>query len=196
MVWVCSLSGVSSTTSTSIGIVGGGQLAWMLAREARKLGVALHVQTPDPLDPATQEAASVVLGGLNDVAATRALAQRAGRISFENEWVALAELQQLEREGIAFLPSLSSLAPLITKRSQRQLLNDLNLPTPPWAPMEATLAPPPRQEGFGHSSAPEPSLKDGGYGFSPSVGAQPPPPAPAAGVVALSRDGQGEQRRV
>lgn len=175
MVWVCSLSGVSSTTSTSIGIVGGGQLAWMLAREARKLGVALHVQTPDPLDPATQEAASVVLGGLNDVAATRALAQRAGRISFENEWVALAELQQLEREGIAFLPSLSSLAPLITKRSQRQLLNDLNLPTPPWAPMEATLAPPPRQEGFGHSSAPEPSLKDGGYGFSPSVGAQPPP---------------------
>jgi len=109
----------------------------MLAKEAKKLGVELHVQTPDPLDPATRAASSVVLASLDDVEATRALAERAQRISFENEWVPLAELEQLEREGIPFLPSLSSLAPLLDKRSQRQLLNQLNLPTPHWAPMEA-----------------------------------------------------------
>ncbi|MFI0403306.1 MAG: hypothetical protein ACH34U_10395, partial [Cyanobium sp.] len=54
------IQGVAS--SASIGIVGGGQLAWMLAREAKKLGVELHVQTPDPEDPAAQEASSVVIG--------------------------------------------------------------------------------------------------------------------------------------
>jgi len=140
------IQGVAS--SASIGIVGGGQLAWMLAREAKKLGVELHVQTADPHDPATREASSVVLGTLDDVAATRSLAQRAGHISFENEWVPIAELEALEQEGIAFLPALSSLAPLINKRSQRQLLNQLNLPTPHWAPMEAAYPPPPRREGM------------------------------------------------
>lgn len=135
------------TGSASIGIVGGGQLAWMLAREARKLGVDLHVQTPDPHDPATREAASVVLGRLDDVAATRSLAQRAGQISFENEWVPITELEALEKEGVPFLPALTSLAPLINKRSQRQLLNQLNLPTPHWAPMEAAYPPPPHGEG-------------------------------------------------
>lgn len=126
----------------SIGIVGGGQLAWMLAREARKLGVELHVQTPDPLDPATREAASVVVAPLDDGEATRVLAGRAARISFENEWIPMAILEPLEREGIAFLPDLASLEPLLNKRSQRQLLNQLNLPTPHWAGMEASQHPP------------------------------------------------------
>lgn len=126
----------------SIGIVGGGQLAWMLAQEAAKLGVELHVQTPDPKDPATRAAASVVVAALDDQEGTRALARRAARISFENEWVPLAALEPLEREGIAFLPDLASLAPLLNKRAQRRLLNQLNLPTPRWTGMEASQAPP------------------------------------------------------
>lgn len=129
-------------SARSIGIVGGGQLAWMLAREARHLGVALHVQTPDPADPAAREAASVVVAPLEDGEATRALARRAERITFENEWVPLAALEPLEREGIAFLPDLAAMAPLLNKRSQRQLLNQLNLPTPHWAGMEASQPPP------------------------------------------------------
>ncbi|MFN9636904.1 MAG: ATP-grasp domain-containing protein, partial [Synechococcaceae cyanobacterium] len=38
---------------------------------------------------------------------------------------------------------LQSLAPLVSKRSQRQLLQDLHLPTPRWCSLEATLPPPP-----------------------------------------------------
>lgn len=127
----------------------------MLAREAQKLGVELHVQTPDPLDPATRAASSVVIASLDDVSATRALAQRAETISFENEWVPLKELEPLEREGILFRPALSSLAPLLNKRSQRQLLNQLNLPTPHWAPMQAAFPPPPRRDGAGQLHHPE-----------------------------------------
>ena len=70
---------------TSIGIVGGGQLAWMLADAASRLGVALHVQTPAVDDPAAQRAASLVLAAVDDVAATRQLAERCGAISCENE---------------------------------------------------------------------------------------------------------------
>lgn len=123
----------------SIGIVGGGQLAWMLAREARKLGVELHVQTPDPQDPAVREATSLVVGALDDAEATRALARVAERISFENEWASLAALEPLARDGIPFLPELHSLAPLVDKRGQRDLLGQLNLPTPHWAGLEACL---------------------------------------------------------
>ncbi|MFN9644593.1 MAG: 5-(carboxyamino)imidazole ribonucleotide synthase [Cyanobacteriota bacterium] len=126
----------------SIGIVGGGQLAWMLAREARQLGLALHVQTPDPSDPATRDATSVVLAPLDDGMAMRELALRAERISLENEWLPLEVLKSLERDGIAFLPDLASLEPLLSKRGQRRLLTSLNLPTPRWAGLEASQPPP------------------------------------------------------
>ena len=48
-------------SATSIGIVGGGQLAWMLAEAARRRGVELHVQTPGAQDPAVALSTSVVL---------------------------------------------------------------------------------------------------------------------------------------
>ncbi len=146
--------------SRSIGIVGGGQLAWMLAREARLLGIELHVQTPDPADPATREATSVVVAPLDDGAGLRELAQRAERISFENEWFPLDVLGPLEREGVSFLPDLASLEPLVHKRGQRQLLTTLNLPTPQWAGLEASQPPPlplPGEGGHEEGDLPLPS---------------------------------------
>ena len=132
-----------SVGKPAIGIVGGGQLAWMLARAATDLGVDLHVQTGNPGDPGARLAAKVVLADLADVAATRTLARGCSAISFENEWLRLAELEQLRDEGIRFLPSLESLGPLISKRGQRELLNRLHLPCPRWCPLDAVLLPPP-----------------------------------------------------
>ncbi|MEB3318620.1 MAG: 5-(carboxyamino)imidazole ribonucleotide synthase [Cyanobacteriota bacterium] len=167
----------------AIGIVGGGQLAWMLAREAHKLGVELHVQTPDATDPATGEAASVVVANLDDGEAIRALARRVERISFENEWVPLDVLGPLERDGIPFLPDLTSLAPLLNKRSQRQLLTELNLPTPHWAGMETSQHPPdpqPAETGEGESSVPTPasSEEDADPPWTPSPLFPPVPQGP------------------
>ncbi|WP_254952499.1 MULTISPECIES: 5-(carboxyamino)imidazole ribonucleotide synthase [unclassified Cyanobium] len=125
----------------AIGIVGGGQLAWMLAQAARELGVALHVQTPGADDPATREAASVVLAPVDDVAATRELASRCHAISFENEWIPLEALQALEGPGLQFLPGLEALQPLVSKEGQRRLLADLHLPSPRWFPLADVLHP-------------------------------------------------------
>ncbi|WP_233128570.1 5-(carboxyamino)imidazole ribonucleotide synthase [Synechococcus sp. 8F6] len=116
----------------SIGVVGGGQLAWMLAAAAQQLHVPLHVQTPGAHDPATALATSVVQAELDDIAATRELARRCSAITFENEWVDLPALAPLSFDGISFLPSLEALSPLVSKRSQRELLQQLGLPAPRW----------------------------------------------------------------
>ena len=116
----------------SIGVVGGGQLAWMLAAAAQQLHVPLHVQTPGAHDPATSLATSVVQADLDDIAATRELARRCSAITFENEWVDLPALAPLSFDGISFLPSLEALSPLVSKRSQRELLQQLGLPAPRW----------------------------------------------------------------
>jgi 5-(carboxyamino)imidazole ribonucleotide synthase len=130
------------------------------------------------VEPPAQEASSVVIGQLNDVAATRSLAKRASQISFENEWVPIAELAALEQEGISFLPALSSLAPLINKRSQRQLLNQLNLPTPHWAPMEAAYPPPSRRGGMDDEFPAEESWPSECHAQHPSGRSTTLPPTP------------------
>ena len=120
----------------AIGIVGGGQLAWMLAESARRHNVPLHVQTPGAQDPAVAIATSVVLAEVRDVAGTAELARRCQAISFENEWVDLDGLAPLEAAGVHFVPRLDALRPLVSKRSQRELLQRFNLPSPRWFPLE------------------------------------------------------------
>jgi len=119
----------------SIGVVGGGQLAWMLADAARQLGIQLHSQTPGASDPASRLASSVIQAPLGDIAATAELARRCEAITFENEWLDLAALAPLAAAGVRFLPSLQALEPLVCKRSQRLLLDRLQLPTLRWSEM-------------------------------------------------------------
>ncbi|MBU6354606.1 MAG: 5-(carboxyamino)imidazole ribonucleotide synthase, partial [Cyanobacteria bacterium REEB498] len=124
--------GAAPTLPGAIGIVGGGQLAWMLAEAAQRRGVALVVQTPNPHDPAVALASRVVQADVRDAAATRQLAEQCLAISFENEWLDLEALAPLAADGVRFLPSLEALRPLVCKRSQRELLQRLHLPCPRW----------------------------------------------------------------
>lgn len=147
----------SEAGGLAIGIVGGGQLAWMLADAARRMGLTLKVQTPGVDDPAVSLAASVVHADLRDCAATRILAEGCRSVSFENEWVDLEGLTPLAAEGIRFLPSLRALEPLISKRRQRELQGRLRLPCPRWFPLEEVLRPQPREVGNDDgTSNPEP----------------------------------------
>ena len=136
----------SGAEGLAIGIVGGGQLAWMLADAAQRLGLALKVQTPGADDPAVQLAAAVVRAELRDCEATRRLAAGCRSVSFENEWVDLEGLAPLAADGICFLPSLRALEPLISKRRQRDLQARLRLPCPRWFPLEAVLRQQPEEE--------------------------------------------------
>jgi len=113
-----------------LGIIGGGQLAWMMADAAHKLGVELIVQTPSQNDPAVSIAQDSILAAVDDAAATEILATKCDIITFENEFVNLTALSLLENQSVYFRPSLAALAPLLDKYQQRCYLQDLGLPVP------------------------------------------------------------------
>ncbi|MBW4580498.1 MAG: 5-(carboxyamino)imidazole ribonucleotide synthase [Tildeniella nuda ZEHNDER 1965/U140] len=120
-----------------VGVIGGGQLAWMMAAAAKKLGVELIVQTPSCDDPAVSIATRTILAAIDDATATAELATLCDVITFENEFVNLDALSQLAGQGICFRPSLDALKPLLDKYHQRCCLRDLGLPTPQFVALEA-----------------------------------------------------------
>ena len=116
--------------SHRIGVIGGGQLAWMLGQAAQTLGFPLWIQTPDPTDPAVAIATGTIFAPIADAQATAQLAQQCDVITFENEFVDLAALQTLVGAGVQFAPRLDNLRPLLDKYDQRCYFQTIALPTP------------------------------------------------------------------
>jgi len=142
-----------------VGIIGGGQLAWMMADAAKSLGVSLIIQTPSKNDPAVAIATETIFAPIDDATATAELATRSDIITFENEFINLDALLPLTRQGVSFRPSLSVLKPLLDKYHQLCCLRDLGLPVPQFAEWEGKM-----------SKMPGPPLfKGGGGGISKMV---------------------------
>ncbi|MGB5636239.1 MAG: 5-(carboxyamino)imidazole ribonucleotide synthase [Waterburya sp.] len=114
----------------NVGVIGGGQLAWMMGVEAPNLNIKLIVQTPNQDDPAVSRAKQVVIGDVDDAKATAKLATLCDVITFENEFINLNALQKLALQGVCFRPSLEALAPLLDKYDQRNFLKSIGLPVP------------------------------------------------------------------
>lgn len=130
-----------------IGVLGGGQLAWMLTAAAQPLDLDLIIQTPNLSDPALRNvqrhiSEQAVLAPVADAVATAKLAQKCQVITFENEFVDLQALGELAQQGVCFRPSLTSLAPLLDKYEQRTFLATLGLPVPKFAQLESSQLPP------------------------------------------------------
>ncbi|GAX34856.1 5-(carboxyamino)imidazole ribonucleotide synthase [Nodularia sp. NIES-3585] len=119
-----------------VGIIGGGQLAWMMGDAAKKLGVELVVQTPSSDDPAVAIAQDTVLATVDDAISTKILAKKTDVITFENEFVNLESLSFIEHQGVCFRPSLEALTPLLDKYHQRCYLQSLGLPVPQFFALE------------------------------------------------------------
>ena len=113
-----------------VGVIGGGQLAWMMGAEAPSLDIKLIVQTPNQDDPAVKRAYQVILADIDDAKGTDKLARVCDVITFENEFIDLEALQKLEQRGVKFRPSLATLAPLLDKYDQRNYLKNINVPVP------------------------------------------------------------------
>ncbi|WP_017300863.1 5-(carboxyamino)imidazole ribonucleotide synthase [Nodosilinea nodulosa] len=113
-----------------IGVIGGGQLAWMMGPAAQQLGLDLVVQTPGESDPAVAIAHSTILAPVADVAATNALAAQCDVITFENEFIDCAGLQTLAQRGTVFRPGLDVLTLVLDKRHQREFFSRIGLPNP------------------------------------------------------------------
>lgn len=123
-----------------VGVIGGGQLAWMLGLAAQKMGYDFWVQTPEVTDPAVTIATGHILASIADAKATAELARHCDVITFENEFVNLSELQRLADQGVTFAPRLENLAPLLDKYDQRCYLQKIGLPTPNFCLLTQTAA--------------------------------------------------------
>jgi 5-(carboxyamino)imidazole ribonucleotide synthase len=113
-----------------VGVIGGGQLAWMMGKAANNLGVELIIQTPKKDDPAVSISSKTILAPVADAFATAELADLCDVITFENEFVDLKALSLLEQKGVCFRPGLGVLAPLLDKYEQRCFFQSLGLKNP------------------------------------------------------------------
>jgi len=107
----------------TVGVLGGGQLAWMLAIAAEELGVPFWAGT-DEAQAAVKQVASARV-----VAAMDTLLAQVGACLFENEWVDITPLQAWV-DRVTFLPSLATLGAMVDKYHQRQTMQALGLPIP------------------------------------------------------------------
>ncbi len=116
-----------------IGIVGGGQLARMMADPAKKLGLTLTAIDPTPNSPAGQ-VANEITADFNDEKALRLLAKKSDVITVEievtNEEGLKNLLEEFDKNGVPVHPSPKTISVIQDKLLQKQFLKKNNIPTP------------------------------------------------------------------
>jgi 5-(carboxyamino)imidazole ribonucleotide synthase len=88
---------------STIGILGGGQLARMLALAAAPLGLNCHIFAPEKDSPAFQVSAAHTTGAYNDHGALKAFAAAVDVVTYEFE--------NVPAETVAFLEKLVPVRP-------------------------------------------------------------------------------------
>ncbi len=115
----------------TVGVIGAGQLAQMMAIASKSLGIKLVVQADRANDVALPYADHVILGA--ERWHFQQLAHHCQRITFEHEFIDLELLEQIQREiPVEFIPSLAVMAILVDKLHQREFLKQQGIPIPPF----------------------------------------------------------------
>jgi 5-(carboxyamino)imidazole ribonucleotide synthase len=115
-----------------VGVVGGGQLARMMAGPAIELGITLKVLARDPAESAAQVVPGTAIGDETDLDALRRFAAGCDVVTFDHEHVPTGHLRALEAEGVAVRPSSAALVHAQDKSVMRARLTALGVPCPRW----------------------------------------------------------------
>jgi 5-(carboxyamino)imidazole ribonucleotide synthase len=118
-----------------VGILGGGQLGRMLAVAAAKLGLSCHIYCPDPKSPAFAVAAARTVAPYNDEASLAAFAGAVDIVTYEFENVPAATVEFLSHR-VPVLPGQRSLAVSQDRLAEKQLMGELGVAVPAFAPVE------------------------------------------------------------
>ena len=113
-----------------VGIVGGGQLALMMAEEAGGLPLHLSLLASSDSDPAVQLISEYQVGSALDYDAVHFFGQGCDVLTFDHEVVNLEALATLERDGCVIAPSPRALRFATDKAFQRELFAENQLPVP------------------------------------------------------------------
>lgn len=112
---------------TRLGILGGGQLGWMIALEAQRLGLTTCAMDASPKCPAARAADALVEGELDDMEAAERLAARCDVVTVETEHVDYRLLQRLE-ERTRVRPSAKVLETVQDRLKERRFLAEHGFP--------------------------------------------------------------------
>ncbi|WP_282948079.1 5-(carboxyamino)imidazole ribonucleotide synthase [Cellulomonas endometrii] len=118
-----------------VAVVGGGQLARMMAPAATALGIRLRVLVEDPASSAAQVVVDAPVGAAADPVAVEALVAGADALTFEHEHVPNGLLTELVDRGVAVRPGPDALVHAQDKIVMRTRLTALGVPCPRWAPV-------------------------------------------------------------
>ena len=116
-----------------VGVVGGGQLARMMAAPAIGLGVTLRVLARDPEDSAALVVPGTEVGDEDDLDALRAFAAGCDVLTFDHEHVPTEHLRLLQADGVVVRPGPEALEHAQDKLVMRRRLTELGVPCPRWA---------------------------------------------------------------
>lgn len=136
---------MTSPTGPVVGIVGGGQLARMLAEAATPMGIHVRVLAAPGDEGAAEVVPDVQVGAPDDPDALRSFAATVDVITFDHENVDHATLAALEAEGVAVRPGVGTLR-LSDKAHQREVFSNGGLPVPPFEVVDPTASPGPALE--------------------------------------------------
>lgn len=119
----------------TVGIIGGGQLALMLARAASQLGLCASVLDASPACPARREVADFCEGSYQSPATLSRFSKEADVVTLENEFVEAPLLAGLESLGHEIWPSSRTMALLQDKLVQKQALRAAGVPVTDFVPV-------------------------------------------------------------
>jgi 5-(carboxyamino)imidazole ribonucleotide synthase len=122
-----------------VGILGGGQLARMLAESALRLGLKPIVYTDDINGPASEICVETVKGKIHDSILLKKFVDRMPFIVFENEFVDCNALRaSTSNPDGKFFPNLRAIEILQDKLEQKKLLKKVGIATSPFVELKTS----------------------------------------------------------
>lgn len=120
--------------SATVGILGGGQLARMMALAGTSMGLRLHAFDPHA-DACAGQVMPLAQGAFDDVAALAKFAQGMDAITFDFENVPAASIESLGAQ-VRVHPGAQALATAQDRFHEKSRFNELGIPTPGFAAVD------------------------------------------------------------
>lgn len=114
----------------TVAVIGGGQLARMLAEPAAALGIPLRLLAEAPGVSAAQVIADHEVGDYTDLTTLRLVTDGCAVVTFDHEHVPTEHLHALESDGIAVRPGPEALVHAQDKGVMREALARIGVPCP------------------------------------------------------------------
>ena len=127
-------------TAPTLAVIGGGQLARMMAQPAIALGLPLRLLAEAPGVSAAQVVVDHQVGDYRDLDTLRRVTEGCAVVTFDHEHVPTEHLHALEADGIAVRPGPDALVHAQDKAVMRERLTALGVPCPRHAVVDDVAA--------------------------------------------------------